>query len=90
LHPQATVGLNAHAHLRGSPASVQLARLGLVLSDQRVQSGDALHTLGQSSLSQPPASIVDQLDVVVPFGPVITHVQHYQLTDPLWTLDHVR
>ncbi len=45
-----------------------------MLRDQRVEPGDALQSFRQPGPCQAPAVIIDELDVVVVLGPVITHV----------------
>ena len=47
-----------------------------MLSDQRMQPGDAVQTLRQPRPGQPPALLVLNLDIVVIFCPVIADEQH--------------
>jgi hypothetical protein len=44
--------------------------------DQRVQGGDPVEPLRQPPACQHPACIVDDFDIVVVLGPVISHEQH--------------
>jgi hypothetical protein len=48
-------------------------------ADQRVQPGDALQPFGQPRLGQPATGLVDELNIVMILGPVITHEQHHRL-----------
>ena len=41
-----------------------------------MQPADTLEAFWQPASHQPPASLVDDLDVVMVLGPVITHEQH--------------
>jgi hypothetical protein len=50
--------------------------LGQLRRDQGVQGGDPVEPLGQAPACQHAALIVDDLDVVVVFGPVIPNEQH--------------
>jgi hypothetical protein len=47
-----------------------------VIGDQRVQPGDSLNSFGKSSTCEHLALVVEQLDVVMVLGPVISHEQH--------------
>jgi hypothetical protein len=47
-----------------------------VLSDQGVQPGHPGQSLREASFGQDLAVLVDELDVVMVLGPVITHEQH--------------
>jgi hypothetical protein len=50
--------------------------IGQPRSDQRVQSGDSLEPLRQPSPGQHLPVVIDDLDVMVVLGPVISHEQH--------------
>jgi hypothetical protein len=58
-----------------------------VLADQGVQPGNPARPLGQSSARQHLAVIVDNLDIVMVLGPVISHEQHRASGIGLHTLD---
>lgn len=47
-----------------------------MLRDQRMQPGDAFQALRQPSPSQAPPVLVEDLDVVMVFGPVVTYPDH--------------
>jgi hypothetical protein len=70
LHPRPAVGLDAHDDLVGLGVLLEM------VGDQRVQRGQPLHTLGQPPSGQSPAGLVDELDVVMGLGPVVSQVQH--------------
>lgn len=75
--PRASVGLDADHHLRGRLGRVQVGPLfGRMLGHQCMQLGHSGQALWQASSRQNPALFVDELDVVVVLGPVITYEQH--------------
>jgi hypothetical protein len=47
-----------------------------VLADQGVQAGNPVQALGQPAPCQHLAAVIDDLDVVMVLGPVISHEQH--------------
>src|SRR5664279_6549177 len=47
-----------------------------MLGDQRMQAGDAVHTLRQPRPGQPPALLILDLDIVVILSPVVADEQH--------------
>jgi hypothetical protein len=47
-----------------------------VVGDQRMQRRHPLDALGQPPLGQPPPVLVEDLDVVMGLGPVISDEQH--------------
>jgi len=47
-----------------------------MLADQGVQGGNPVQAFGQPAPCQPLAAVVDDLDVVMVLGPVISHEQH--------------
>ena len=77
-HPWAAVGLDPDDHLTGDLLGRQIGpgRRG-VLGDQRMPPGDALQSLRQAGLGQPPPGLVLDLDVVVVFGPVVPDEQQH-------------
>jgi hypothetical protein len=76
--PRAAVGLDPHHH----PPGRQHPGLGIhsvvveVFADHLVQPGHPGHALGQPRPTQPLAVAVEDLDVVVVLGPVVTDEQH--------------
>jgi hypothetical protein len=75
--PRAVIGLDPDLHQRLGLSRLQIGPLlGHVVSDQRVQSGDSFDAFGQPPTRQQPALVVDQLDIVMVLGPVISHEQH--------------
>lgn len=75
--PRSTVGLDADLHPRRGRRRIQL---GPVLrhepSDQHVQRRDTARPFGHPPSRQPPPVLVDDLHVMVIFGPVVTDEQH--------------
>ena len=78
-HPRAAVGLDPDHH----PPRRQHPGLGIhrssvveVLGDHLVQPGHPGHALGQPRPAQPLPVAVEDLDVVVVLGPVVTDEQH--------------
>jgi hypothetical protein len=67
------VGLDPHDDIR------RCVLIAEVVSDQAVQRLQSGNALGQASLRQPPAALVDQLHIMMIFGPVITQEQHARL-----------
>jgi hypothetical protein len=80
LHPRAAVGLDADQHL------VRLVILTQILSNKCVQGGQTDHPLGEPASSQHTTTLIDQLDIMMGFSPVIPHEQHHR--SPL--LDRLR
>jgi hypothetical protein len=76
--PRAAVGLDPHHH----PPGRQHPGLGIhrvvveVFADHLVQPGHPGHALGQPRPTQPLPVAVEDLDVVVVLGPVVTDEQH--------------
>jgi hypothetical protein len=70
LDPRAPVGLDADHDL------VRLGVLGRVGGGQLVQSPDPVHAFAQPCPGQPPAQVVNQLDIMVAFGPIVPNKQH--------------
>jgi hypothetical protein len=56
-----------------------------MLSDQRMQPGQSLQPFRKPDPSQPPAALVDQLDVMMVLGPVVPDEQHPPSLDTLTT-----
>jgi hypothetical protein len=71
LHPRAAVGLDPHHDI------ARLILLAEVITDQGMQPLQAKHALGQAPTSQDPTGLIDQLDIMMSFGPVITDEQHH-------------
>jgi hypothetical protein len=74
----AALGLDPDHHLQCRLRVA--ARVRQLLGDQGVQSGHPGQTLRETLLRQNLAVLIDELDVVVVLGPVVTHEQHR--TDP--------
>jgi hypothetical protein len=75
--PGAAIGLDADLDQLLSLSGLKIGPLlGQMRGDQGVQGGDAVESLGQAPVGQPVALIIDDLDVVVVFGPVISYEQH--------------
>jgi hypothetical protein len=80
LHPGSAVGLDPDLHPCGGVRRLEVRpRGGHMLRDQRMQPADALQTLGQSGTGQPTSVVVEELDVMVVFGPVISDPDHPRL-----------
>jgi hypothetical protein len=71
LHPRPPVGLDPDDHLRRLPGLGQILGVTQLIRDQRVQPGQALHSLEQPPANQSPTLLIDDLDVVMALGPVI-------------------
>ena len=82
-HPRAAVGLDPDHHPARDLLAGQVGpiRRG-VLRDQRMESGDALQSLRQAGLRQPPARLVLQLEVVMILGPVVPDEQQHLAATP--------
>jgi hypothetical protein len=82
LDPPSPIGLDADHHLARLLVGPQ------VRGDQLVQPCDAHHAFGQPRPTQPPPGLVLQLDVVMVFGPVVSHEQ--QPRPPIsWSSQHL-
>jgi hypothetical protein len=76
-HPRTAVGLDPDLHQALCSPGLQVHPvLGQVGRDQRVQLSDPRDALRHPPPGQHRAGLVDDLDVVVVLGPVITHKQH--------------
>ena len=88
--PRATVSLDPDHDPVGDLVQGQLRPVvGGVLSQQRVQPGDALQPLGQPGPRQHPAVLVLHLHIVMIFRPVVADEQHRvppQLVAPQWSV----
>jgi hypothetical protein len=71
-HPRTPVGLDPHHHLSDRLFRGQLRPgRGRVVSDQRMQPGDAIHALRQPGPDQPPTIFTFDLNFMVIFSPVV-------------------
>ena len=70
LDPRAAVGLDPDHH------PIRLAILGEVIGHHCVQRGAPSHTLGQPASRETVTVVVDDLNVVMIFSPVVTDEQH--------------
>jgi hypothetical protein len=69
LHPRTPIGLDPDHHLDRAGIRID------VFADHRVQPGYPGDSLRQLRLTQPPAHLVLQLDVVVLLGPIVAEEQ---------------
>jgi len=84
--PRAAVCLDPDLHPGGRRCLRQVHRLvRQMLNDPRVPPRDPLDTFGQSRFREPPSLLVDQLDVMVVFCPVIPDEQHPPLLSQVRT-----
>jgi hypothetical protein len=86
--PWAAVCLGTDLHQPLGLSQLQFGPLlGHLVSDQRMQGGDSFDAFGQPPTRQHPALVVDQLDIVMVLGPVISHEQHCN-SSPALSVDY--
>jgi len=82
-HPRATLGLDTNLHPRGGLRRFELGPVSRHhRGNQRMQPAHPIQPLGQAPPCQAPPRSVDDLDVMMIFGPVITDKQHRSSSHP--------